>query len=67
MVGNGNADYLYPVGGRIKFGETVEEAVIREVFEETDVQIDIERMAFVHENYFYGVSAIHNGTLLYEI
>lgn len=67
MVGNGNADYLYSVGGRNQFGETAEDAVIREVFEETGVQIDIERMAFVHENYFYGASDIHNGTLLDEI
>ena len=33
MVGNDRADYLYSVGGRIKFGETSEEAVIREVYE----------------------------------
>lgn len=32
MVGNKiRPEYLYSVGGRIKFGETVEEAVIREV------------------------------------
>ena len=35
MVGNDRQDYLYSVGGRVKFGETAEEAVIREVFEET--------------------------------
>ena len=29
--------YLYSVGGRIKVGETAEEAVVREVFEETGV------------------------------
>ena len=67
MVGNESADYLYSVGGRNQFGETAEEAVIREVFEETGVQMDIERMAFVHEKCFYGPSDIHNGTLLYEI
>ena len=35
MTGNKREDYLYSVGGRIKFGETAKEAVIREVFEET--------------------------------
>ena len=35
MVGNENYDYLYSVGGRIKFGETAEEAVVRDVYEET--------------------------------
>ena len=27
MVGNERADYLYSVGGRVRFGETAEEAV----------------------------------------
>ena len=34
MVGNNRAEYLYSVGGRIKFGETSEEAVVREWIEE---------------------------------
>ena len=29
--------YLYSVGGRIRMGETAEEAVVREVLEETGV------------------------------
>ena len=33
MVSN-DRDYLYSVGGRLKFGETAEEAVVREVLEE---------------------------------
>ena len=54
MAGNRRDDYLYSVGGRIKFGETAEEAVIREVYEETGVGLEIERLGFVHENYFMG-------------
>ena len=38
MVRNHLSDYFYSVGGRIKFGETAEEAVIREVLEETGVE-----------------------------
>lgn len=34
------SEYLYSVGGRIKFGETAEEAVIREVYEETGVHME---------------------------
>ncbi len=34
MAENDRFDHLYSVGGRIKFGETAEEAVVREVFEE---------------------------------
>lgn len=53
MVSNGG-DYLYSVGGRLKFGETAEDTVVREVLEETGVQMEIDRLGFVRENYFYG-------------
>ena len=66
MVGN-NKNYLYSVGGRIKFGETAEEAVVREVFEETGVQMEIDRLGFVHENYFYGDMPYNLNKLIYEI
>lgn len=32
MVKNEKQDYMYSVGGRVKFGETSKEAVEREVF-----------------------------------
>ena len=67
MVGNEKTDYLYSVGGRIKFGETAEEAIVREVLEETGVKMEIDRLGFVHENYFYGDSPTNFGKLIYEI
>ena len=55
MAGNRkHPEYLYTVGGRIHFGETAEEAVLREVLEETGVRMEIDRLGFVHENFFYG-------------
>ena len=67
MVGNERSNYLYSVGGRIKFGETAEEAVRREVFEETGVKMESDRLGFVHENYFYGDAPSNIGKLIYEI
>ena len=67
MVGNERSDYLYSVGGRIKFGETAEQAVIREVFEETGVKMEIDRLGFIHENYFWGDSPENAGKLIYEV
>ena len=67
MIGNQSADYLYTVGGRIKFGETAEDAIVREVFEETGVQLQIDRLGFVHENYFIGESPSNLGKLVYEV
>ena len=66
MVSN-DRDYLYSVGGRLKFGETAEDAVVREVLEETGVQMEIDRLGFVHENYFYGDARSNLNKLIYEI
>ena len=67
MVGNERNDYLYSVGGRIKMGETAQEAIVREVLEETGVKMDVDRLGFVHENYFYGDMPSNLGKLIYEI
>ncbi len=67
MVSNGKNDYLYTVGGRVKFGETAEEAIVREVEEETGVRMEIDRLGFVNENYFYGDVPSNMGKLIYEM
>ena len=67
MVGNERAPYLYSVGVRVKMGETAEEAIIREVFEETGVRMTVDRLGFVHENYFYDDSPVKMGKLIYEL
>lgn len=67
MAGNERFDHLYSVGGRIKFGETAEEAVVREVFEETGVKMEIDRLGFVHENFFPGDSIVKKGNVVHEI
>lgn len=60
-------EYLYSVGGRLKFGETSEEAIVREVFEETGHKLEVDRLGFIHENYFYGDTPHNNGKLIYEV
>lgn len=52
MVKNSNNDYYYSVGGRVKFGETARCAIVREAKEETGLDFEIERLAFIHENFF---------------
>ncbi len=52
MAKNEEDDYYYSVGGGVKHGETVEEAVIREVYEETGSRLEIDRLLFIHQNFF---------------
>ncbi|MCB2153674.1 NUDIX domain-containing protein [bacterium] len=44
--------YFYSVGGRVRINETSEEAVVREVLEETGLELEIDRLGFIHENLF---------------
>ena len=67
MVENDIFDHMYSVGGRIKFGETAEEAVVREVFEETGVKMEVDRLGFIHENFFPGDTLIKRGNTVHEI
>ena len=47
--------------------ETSEDAVVREVFEETGVHYEIDRLAIIHENFFYGDGGTINGYHCHEI
>ena len=67
MVGNEDVDYVYSVGGRIQFGETAQQAVVREVWEETGVTMEVDRLAVMEENYFYADTPSKMGKLIYEI
>lgn len=52
VVKNAKASYHYSVGGRVRYNETCEAAVKREVLEETGFEMEIDRLAFFHENFF---------------
>ncbi|MBE6775603.1 MAG: NUDIX domain-containing protein [Ruminococcaceae bacterium] len=52
LASNSKADYFYSVGGGIHMGEKAEDAVVREVFEETGAHYEVDRLAVIHENFF---------------
>ena len=65
MVKNENCPYYYSVGGGIQFGETSEDAVLREIYEETNIRLEIDRLVFIHENFF--IADFMNDTPFQEI
>lgn len=67
FAGNELDDYFYSVGGSVHMGETSEDAVVREVYEETGIRYEIDRLAVIHENYFRGSSGSITGMECHEI
>ena len=52
FVGNEVENYYYSVGGGVHMGESASDAVLREVYEETGIHYEIDRLAIIHENFF---------------
>lgn len=52
MAKNDGDSYYYSVGGRVKLHESMEQAVLRECREETGISFGIDRLGFIHENFF---------------
>lgn len=67
MVKSVMGDYCYSVGGRVKFGETAEQAVMREAFEETGYTLSVDRLGYVNEVYFFNDNPKDFGKPVYEL
>lgn len=67
MVKNLPSDYIYSLGGRLKFGESAREGVVREVEEEIGQRLEIDRLGFIHENFFIGSTPSKMDNQVYEI
>lgn len=52
LAKNNNLPYLYSVGGGVHIDETSEEAVKREVLEETGISYEVERLAYISERFY---------------
>ena len=67
FAGNENEDYFYSIGVGVHMGERAEDAVLREVFEETGVHYEIDHLAVIHENFFSQDDGILKGMDCHEI
>ena len=52
MAKNSGSPHYYSVGGRVRFGESLHESVKREAYEETKLLLELDRLAYIHENFF---------------
>ncbi|WP_061996838.1 NUDIX domain-containing protein [Clostridium sp. ATCC 25772] len=59
-------NYYYSIGGGVHLGEKAEDAVKREVLEETGVAYEVEKLVFIHENFFDGTGTL-DGVRCHEI
>ena len=59
--GKGGWQYALP-GGHLEFGETLATCLTREVYEETGLNVEADKLAYIHEN-FYTL----NGVVTHEI
>ena len=64
---NDAENYYYSIGGGINIGESAEHAVLREVFEETGIHYEIERLAFIQELFFKRNDGMLKGLSCHEI
>ncbi len=67
FMSNGVDNYCYSVGGGVHMGEAAEDAVKREVFEETGVHYEIDRLAVIHENFFNQSEGSLKGLCCHEV
>ena len=67
FAGNETEDYYYSIGGAVHIGETAEDAVKREVFEETGVEYEVDHLAVIHENFFHDNKGSLKGMDCHEI
>ena len=54
MAKNTEVSWYYSIGGAVELGESFEDAVRREVLEECGVELEIDRLLVLHQNFFQG-------------
>jgi len=65
MVRNKKRGYYYPIGGHVEVGEACMDAVIRECEEETGLTYEVDRLVFIHENFYTRTMLLYHEIIFY--
>lgn len=67
MVHDEKRKYYYAIGGAVRVGEKTSDAAIREVFEESGLNVEIDRLILVQENFFEMEDGLHHEVSFYYL
>lgn len=67
MVHDEKRKYYYAIGGAVHVGEKTSEAAVREVFEESGLNVEIDRLLFIQENFFEMKDGLHHEVAFYYL
>ena len=59
--------YYYAIGGAVKIGEKASDAAVREVYEESGLKVEIDRLVLVQENFFELEDGMHHELAFYYL
>jgi len=57
----------YTIGGKVRINETSEKAIIREVYEETGIEFQIDKLCFIQERFFEVIGRSHHEIVFYYL
>lgn len=67
MVHDEKRKYYYAIGGAVKIGEKASDAAIREVYEESGLKVEIDRLVLIQENFFELEDGMHHELAFYYL
>ena len=62
-----NADYYHLSGGHVEIGETSEQALLREIKEETGFEVIVNNLVLIHEQFYNKKNSANHSLIFYYL